>query len=74
MNENHKEFVPVKCPFKRRTKKNNELYICNRTCVKVAPGSSGEARCRTCGLSFEFSVDSQARNITGVRVMGDLAR
>ena len=73
MNEDHEEFVPVRCPFKRRAKKNGELYVCNRTCVKVSPGSSGEARCRTCGLSFEFNVDSQAKNITGVRVIREIA-
>ena len=37
-------------------------------CVKVTPGSAGEAHCKSCRLSFEFEVDSQARNTTGVRV------
>jgi hypothetical protein len=60
--------VEIKCPFEKRSKTNKEIYQCNRICVKVTPGSSGEARCRSCHLSFEFEVDSQAKMTTGVRV------
>jgi hypothetical protein len=60
--------VEIRCPFEKTSKSDNQLYKCNRVCVKVAPGSAGEARCRSCHLSFEFEVDDQAQNTTGVRV------
>lgn len=63
-----KQLIDIRCPFKKRGKHTNKMYICNRICVKVRAGSSGEAYCKSCGLSFEFEVDSQARNTTGVRV------
>lgn len=60
--------IVIRCPFKKRGVKTNKIYICNRICVKVTPGSAGEAYCKSCSLAFEFSVDAQARNTTGVRV------
>ena len=63
-----KNLIVIRCPFKRRGVHDNKPYICNRVCVKVTPGSAGEAHCKSCRLSFEFEVDSQARNTTGVRV------
>ena len=60
--------IEIRCPFKQKSKVDDKLYICNRICVKVTPDSSGEARCRHCHLNFEFSVDSNAQNTTGVRV------
>lgn len=62
------ELIVIRCPFKRRGNHDNKIYVCNRVCVKVRPGSAGEAYCRECKLTFEFEVDSQARNTTGVRV------
>lgn len=66
-----KNLVEVRCPFTKKSKTDNQLYTCNRVCVKVTPGSEGEARCRSCHLSFEFEVDNQAHNTTGVRVKPD---
>lgn len=60
--------IVIRCPFKKRGRHDNKLYICNRVCVKVTPGSAGEAYCKECKLTFEFVVDRQARNTTGVRV------
>lgn len=63
-----KQLIEIRCPFKRRGKHNNKLYTCNRICVKVEPGSAGEAYCKNCRLSFDFEVDSHARGVTGVTV------
>jgi len=60
--------VEIRCPQYKKSKADNQLYKCNRVCVKVTPGSAGEARCRSCHLSFEFEVDNQAHNTTGIRV------
>lgn len=60
--------IVIRCPFKKRGRHDNKIYICNRVCVKVTPGSSGEAYCKECKMAFEFFVDNQARNTTGVRV------
>lgn len=63
------ELIEIRCPFKKRGSNNpNKIYLCNRVCVKVRPGSAGEAYCKSCSLPFEFEVDSQARNTIGVRV------
>lgn len=56
----HTELVEINCPFKKRTSRGNVIYDCNRVCIKVYPGSSGEAYCRSCKLTFEFEVDSQS--------------
>lgn len=58
----------VRCPYERLAKKDGKLYPCNSLCVRVTPGSAGEARCRKCGLNFEFEVNSRAKLTTGVRV------
>lgn len=58
----------IRCPFQRLGKSDGKLYSCNSLCVKVAAGSSGEARCRKCHLNFEFEVDNSAKRTTGVRV------
>jgi len=60
--------IEVRCPFQKKSKTDDELFDCNRICVKVQPGSSGEARCRSCHRSFEFTVDYQAKPETWVRV------
>ena len=58
----------VRCPYDRLAKKDGKLYPCNSLCVRVTAGSAGEARCRKCGLNFEFEIDSRARLSTGIRV------
>lgn len=61
--------IDIRCPFKKKgTHDDNKVYVCNRTCVRVRPGSAGEAYCKSCRLSFEFEVDRQAQAMTGVRV------
>lgn len=58
----------IRCPVQRLSRADGKLYTCNSLCVKVTPGSAGEARCRKCRMSFEFYVDARARVETGVRV------
>lgn len=58
----------IRCPFQRKSKKDENLYKCNRLCLKATPTSSGEAMCRSCHLAFEFVVDSNGDVITYVRV------
>ena len=72
MNNDSESWVEIRCPFEKRSKSDNKLYKCNRVCVKVVPGSAGEARCRSCHLSFEFEVDSQSKNTTGIRVRKEI--
>ena len=60
--------VEIRCPQQKKSKTDQKLYKCNRICVKVTPGSAGEARCRSCHLSFEFVADNQAQATTGIRV------
>ena len=59
--------LPVRCPGMIMDKKKGELVKCNKLCVKVFPGSSGECQCRHCKLTFRFYVDSQARSSLAVR-------
>lgn len=60
--------LDIKCPYNRVSKSDQKLYKCNSICVKVAAGSSGEARCRKCGLNFLFVAVDEAKIQTGVRV------
>ena len=59
----------VRCPGKVYDKTKGELMNCNKLCVKVFPGSSGEIQCRHCKLRFRFYVDSQAKSRLSVRAM-----
>ena len=70
------EPVKVKAPKKTSTRKkkttnevkNKEKFVkCNKLCVKVFPGSSGEIVCRACKRRFRFYVDSQAKSILSVK-------
>lgn len=63
-----KNLQEIRCPFMRRSKKDNKLYNCNRICVKVTPGSSGEAMCRSCHLTFEFTVKENKEAKIQIRV------
>lgn len=58
--------ISVRCPA-MLTDKNGKLIKCNKLCVKVFPGSSGEIQCRGCKRRFRFYVDSQARSIMSVK-------
>ena len=60
--------VEIRCPFKKISKFDGKLYQCPQICVKVDPGSSGEAWCRRCKLAFEFEVDSQSNYRPKVKV------
>lgn len=59
--------LSIRCPGQIYDKKKDELVKCNRLCVKVFPGSSGECLCPKCKLKFRFYVDSQARSNLAVR-------
>lgn len=59
--------IPIRCPGKILDKSSGELVDCNKICVKVFPGSSGEAYCRHCKMKFRFYVDSQAKSILSVK-------
>ena len=56
----------VRCP-NIITDKNDKKRRCNKLCVKVRPGSSGEIQCRGCKTKFDFYVDSQAKSILSVK-------
>lgn len=60
------ELIEIRCPFKQTAKYNGQLYPCNSLCVRVYPGSSGEAWCKFHKLTFEFEVDNQ--NVASSRV------
>ena len=60
--------LEVRCPYERISKSDQKLYKCNSLCVKVSAGSTGEARCRKCGLNFLFGADDSAKVQTGVRI------
>jgi hypothetical protein len=53
------KLVKIKCPFKVVDRNTKELISCNRLCVKVYAGSSGEVWCRSCDLKFDFEVSEQ---------------
>lgn len=57
----------VRCPQLVKAKGSDEKVKCNHLCVKVFPGSSGEIKCRHCGLTFNFYVDSQAKSLISVK-------
>lgn len=63
-----KELVEIRCPIERISKTDKNLYKCNRICVKVLPGSAGEAKCRSCHVNFLFEVDEDSKPATGIRV------
>ena len=58
--------ISVRCPA-MLTDKNGKLIKCNKLCVRVFPGSSGEVICRNCKRKFRFYVDSQAKSILSVK-------
>jgi hypothetical protein len=66
--EDADQLLEVRCPYERISKSDQKLYKCNSLCVKVSAGSSGEARCRKCGLNFLFGADDNAQIQTGVRI------
>lgn len=59
--------IPVRCPGQVIDKTSGELIPCNKLCLKVFPGSSGEICCRHCKLKFRFYVDSQAKSMLAVK-------
>lgn len=54
--------VDVRCPFTNVDKGTGKKHPCNRTCVKVNAGSSGEAWCRFCRKSFNFQIQNDDSN------------
>lgn len=61
------KLLEIRCPG-QTTDKHGKLVKCNKLCVKVYPGSSGEIQCRSCKLRFNFYVDSQAKSLLSVRM------
>lgn len=59
--------ISIRCPNMVFDKVKKELRKCDKLCLKVFPGSSGEAICRHCKLKFRFYVDSQAKSILSVK-------
>lgn len=59
--------IPVRCPAQVKNRTTGELMRCNKLCVKVYPGSSGEIQCRSCKMRFQFYVDSQAKSLLSVK-------
>lgn len=58
------DLISIRCPnTKTYTSKHTgkkRTKICNRQCVKVKPGSSGEAHCISCDKTFDFEVSTQS--------------
>lgn len=54
--------IEIRCPLKVVDKSSGKLIKCNKLCLKVFPGSSGEIQCRHCKRRFRFYVDSQANS------------
>lgn len=50
--------VDVRCPLQKYVKKYRSYKNCNRLCIRVNPGSSGEAFCPQCHQTFLFEVSS----------------
>lgn len=61
------KLIQVRCPGMVWDKNKGETIKCNKLCVKVFPGSSGEIMCRSCHLKFRFYVDSQAKSMLSVK-------
>lgn len=59
--------LEVRCPSNIYNKTTGKTIRCNKLCVKVYPGSSGEIQCRHCKTRFNFYVDSQARSVLSVK-------
>lgn len=57
--DKRENIFPVKCPFQRLSRTDGKLYRCNALCVRVKPGSEGEARCRKCRLKFNFECNQE---------------
>lgn len=55
------QLVEIRCPYSRVSKKNGQTYPCHKLCVKVEPGSRGEAFCTNCDKQFEFNVSTSAQ-------------
>jgi hypothetical protein len=62
------KLTEIRCTFKRKSKTDSKIRVCNHLCVKVYPGSSGETWCSRCNLSFEFEVNTQSYSRNIVRV------
>jgi len=65
------EFVEIKCPLPVINKQRGIHYTCGRLCVKVLPGSKGEAYCTRHKTAFEFEVNDQSTPSTKIRVQKD---
>lgn len=57
----------VRCPFDKKGN-DGKIYSCNKLVIRVYPGSSGEAYCSVCKLTFDFEVDDQSTYKPSVRV------
>lgn len=60
METDDKGLLSIRCPFKKtyvsKHTGKERSKICNKQCVKVRPGSNGEAYCSSCDKRFEFEV------------------
>lgn len=57
------ELIEIRCPLKvaynSTTTGRPKEKICDKRCLKVAPGSKGEAWCNSCHKAFDFEVADQ---------------
>lgn len=63
MKSDDEGLLSIRCPFvktyiSKHTGKERSKE-CNKQCVKVKPGSSGEAYCSSCDKRFDFKVPHQ---------------
>lgn len=52
--------ISIRCPNQFYSKKYNKNLSCFELCVRVKPGSTGEAYCRRCRKKFNFEVQTQS--------------
>lgn len=51
------DWIDIRCPFGVVNKKSQRKFQCNRLCVKVSAGATGEGFCNACKKRFQFSVE-----------------
>jgi hypothetical protein len=59
------ELVEIRCPIQLniKDKHTGRAWVCNRLCVRVAPGSKGQAFCPRHDKSFDFEVEDHAKSV-----------
>lgn len=59
------QLVEIRCQKLKIKKRHGQEYeaVCNRLCIRVYPGSKGEAYCPSCDNRFNFDVARDNQSI-----------